>query len=87
MRSTGIMAAAYARLKEHLEIDEGDIFVFDATQQLAIVEEPVLQRFGCDVVILDAGTLSPWRDYNLFDGTPAKISARFTTESDDRGGE
>jgi uroporphyrinogen decarboxylase len=87
MRSTGIMAAAYARLKEHLEIDEGDIFVFDATQQLAIVEEPVLQHFGCDVVILDAGALSPWRDYNLFDGTPERINARFTTESDGRGGE
>jgi len=87
MRSTGIMAAAYARLKKHLEIEEGDIFVFDTTQQLALVEEPVRQQFGCDVVILDAGTLSEWKEYKLYDGTAAKISSRFNTETDGHGGE
>ena len=87
MRSTGIMAAAYADLKDHLGIEGGEIKVFDTTQQLAIVEEQVLQQFGCDVVILDSGTLSEWCDYRLFDGTAAKINANFRTESDNRGGE
>ena len=69
MRSTGIMAAAYDELKHHLEISEGDIYIFDATQQLAYVEEEVLSKFGCDVVILDLGHISGWRDYRLFNNT------------------
>ena len=57
MRSTGIMAIAYDRLKKQLGISEGDLYVFDTGQQLAFVEEPIRQRFGCDVVILDGGLL------------------------------
>jgi uroporphyrinogen decarboxylase len=87
MRSTGIMALAYAELKEHLGIGEGGIYVFDTMQQLALVEEPVRQRFGCDVVILDQGLLAGWRDYTLPDSTPAKICADFRTEPDGAGGE
>lgn len=87
MRSTGIMALAYDRLKKHLGIDTGDIYVFDTMQQLAYVEEPVRERFGLDVVILDLGLLRGWRDYTLPDGTPAKITATFRTEPDGQGGE
>jgi uroporphyrinogen decarboxylase len=87
MRSTGIMALAYAGLKDHLGITEGGIYVFDTMQQLSFVEEPVRQRFGCDVVILDQGLLAGWRDYILPDATPAKISADFRTEPDGAGGE
>ena len=87
MRSTGIMALAYAELKDHLGITEGGIYVFDTMQQLAFVEEPVRQRFGCDVVILDWGLLAGWRDYTLPDSTPARISADFRTEPDGEGGE
>jgi uroporphyrinogen decarboxylase len=87
MRSTGIMATAYAELKEHLGITGGDVYVFDTGQQLAFVEEPVRQRFGLDVVILDQGLLAGWRDWTLPDGTPAKICATFITEPDGEGGE
>lgn len=87
MRSTGIMAIAYQRLKEHLGITSGDLRVFDTMQQLAYVEEPIRQRFGCDVLILDTGLLRGWRNYTLPDGTPAKISANFLTEPDGEGGE
>ena len=87
MRSTGIMALAYAGLKAHLGISEGGIYVFDTMQQLALVEEPVRQRFGCDVVILDRGLLAGWRDYRLPDGTPARICADFRTQPDGKGGE
>ena len=86
MRSTGIMALPYARLKEYLGISEGDIYVFDIMQQLALVEEPILRRFGCDVVILDEDALGPWQDYTLPDGTPAKIPADFESEPDGEGG-
>lgn len=87
MRSTGIMAVTYHRLKQHLGISSGDTYVFDTGQQLALVEEPILQKFGADVVILDDGLLHGWRDYTLPDGTPAKICANFITEPDGQGGE
>jgi uroporphyrinogen decarboxylase len=87
MRSTGIMALAYARLKEYLGIDEGGIYVFDTMQQLAYVEEPLRLRFGCDVAILDGGLVAGWRDYVLPDGTPAHISGDFRSEPDGQGGE
>jgi uroporphyrinogen decarboxylase len=87
MRSTGIMALAYASLKQHLGITAGDIYVFDTMQQLAFVEEPVRQTFGCDVVILDHGLLAGWRGYALPDGTRANICADFRTEHDGVGGE
>lgn len=87
MRSTGIMAIAYQRLKQHLGIDHGELLVFDTGQQLAYVEEPIRSRYGADVLILDMGLLSGWRPYTLPDGTPAKISADFLTEPDGEGGE
>lgn len=87
MRSTGIMAIAYDRLKKHLGMDDGELRVFDSGQQLAYVEAPLRERFGCDVLILDGGLLKGWRDYTLPDGTPAKITATFRTEPDGAGGE
>jgi uroporphyrinogen decarboxylase len=87
MRSTGIMAQSYAALKNHLGITEGDLYIFDTMQQLAYVEAPVRERFGCDVVILDEGLVAGWRPYSLPDGTPAKISADFRSEPDGEGGE
>jgi uroporphyrinogen decarboxylase len=87
MRSTGIMALAYADLKAHLNITRGDIYVYDTGQQLAYVEELTRREFGCDVVALDGGMLVGWRDYTLPDGRPAKICADFHTEPDGEGGE
>lgn len=87
MRSTGIMAIAYHQLKQRLGITEGKLQIFDTMQQLAYVEAPIRERFGCDVVILDLGLLQGWRDYNLPDGTAAKITATFQTEPDGEGGE
>ena len=77
-RSSGIMAIAYNKLKQHLGITSGDIYVYDFVQQLAIVEPEVLDRFGVDTVELGRGfALKPedWRDWVLPDGTPCKIPA------------
>ncbi len=87
MRSTGIMAVAYNQLKQHLGITSGEIQVFDTMQQLAYIEAPIREHFDLDVVILDMGLLEGWRDYTLADGTPAKVTATFKTESDGEGGE
>ncbi|NLG49288.1 MAG: methyltransferase [Chloroflexi bacterium] len=77
-RSSGIMAIAYNKLKQHLGITEGDVYVYDFVQQLAIIEHPVRQRFGIDTIELGRGfALNPedWRDWVLPDGTPCKIPA------------
>ena len=77
-RSSGIMAVAYARLKDYLGIASGDVYVYDIIQQLAIVEPPVLERFGVDAVEMGRGfALSEdyWRDWVLPDGTPCKVPA------------
>ena len=82
MASTGIHAVAYNRLKRHLDLD-GTTRVFDITQHLAEVEEPVRRRFGVDVVALPRIEVLPgvwnvhWRPWTLPDGSPAEISADF----------
>jgi uroporphyrinogen decarboxylase len=75
-RSSGIMAIAYHQLKKHLGIKTGDIYVYDMVQQLAIVEEPVLDALGIDVIEMGRGFLKDekdWKDWELPDGTPCKI--------------
>ena len=44
-RSSGIAAMAYARLRDYLGLPKRPIRVYDPVQQLAIVDEDVLQRF------------------------------------------
>ena len=77
-RSSGIMAIAYNKLKQHLGIQGGDIYVYDFVQQLAIVEPQVLDRFGVDTVELErefALAAEDWGGWTLHDGTPCKIPA------------
>ena len=81
MRSTGIIALAYRRLKEYLGVTEGDIYVYDTGQQLAVVEPSILDLFGLDVAPLDLDQLLGWQPYTLPDGSPARIVADFTTET------
>ena len=75
-RSSGISAISYAKLKKHLGITSGDIYVYDMIQQLAIVEPEVLDALGADVIELGRGFLldeSEWKEWVLPDGTPCKI--------------
>ncbi len=77
-RSSGIMAIAYARLKDYLGIKGGGIYVYDLVQQLALVEPEVLDRFGVDTIELGRGFAregSYWADWELPDGTPCKVPA------------
>lgn len=78
MRSTGITAVAYNRLKEHLGIEEGGTYVYDVVQQLAQPEQPVLDYVESDVVDLGRAFLikaGDWKEFVLPDGSPAKIPA------------
>ena len=51
-RSSGIAAMAYAHLRDHLGLPKKPIRVYDPVQQLAIVDENVLQRFEVDTIEL-----------------------------------
>lgn len=75
-RSSGIMAIAYDRLKQHLGITSGHVYVYDLVQQLAIVEPAVLDRFGVDTIELGRGFAlcdEDWHDWVLPNGRPCKI--------------
>ncbi len=89
MRSTGIMAIAYNRLKQNLGITTGRIRVYDMTQQLAEVEPEVLERFGVDVVDLtnSLGQEEPgrWKAWTLPDGTPCEVPASLSLKPGEAG--
>lgn len=75
-RSSGIAAIAYARLREYLGLPRRPIRVYDPVQQLAVVEEDVLERFGVDTIELGrAFALEDrwWVDWMLPDGTPCQM--------------
>ena len=75
-RSSGIAAIAYAKLREFLGLPPKPIRVYDIIQQLAIVDDDVLDRFGVDTIELGRGTAlgnSHWADWTLPDGTPCQV--------------
>ncbi|MBN2408230.1 MAG: methyltransferase [Candidatus Aminicenantes bacterium] len=89
MRSTGITALAYGRLKKYLGMSGGSIDVYDVIQQLAQPEDPILDFFDADVIDLGRAFLTAaedWKDFVLPDGSPAKIPAFLKVESDGAGG-
>ena len=72
-RSSGIAAMAYIKLRRHLGLPERPIRVYDPVQQLAIVDEDVLQRFGVDTVELGRAFAHDdkwWTEWVLPDGSP-----------------
>jgi len=75
-RSSGIAAIAYARLRKHLGLKDRPIRVYDPVQQLAVVDEDVLERFGVDTIELGRGFALDdafWTDWTLPDGTPCQM--------------
>jgi len=64
---------AYVRLREFLGLPPNPLRVYDPVQQLAIIDEDVLQRFGVDTIELGRGFALKdkyWTDWVLPDGTP-----------------
>jgi len=86
--SSGIAAIAYAKLRQHLGLPPKTLRVYDPIQQLALVDEDVLEKFGVDLVDLGRGFAldeKSWADWVLPDGTPCKIPAWALPEKvDDR---
>ena len=75
-RSSGIAALIYPDLRKHLDLPPKTVRVYDMVQQLAIVDEDVLDRLGVDTIEMGRGFLleeKDWRDWILPDGTPCQI--------------
>jgi uroporphyrinogen decarboxylase len=84
-RSSGIAAMAYARLRDFLGLPKRPIRVYDPVQQLAIVDEDVLQRFQVDTIELGrAFALEDkyWTDWVLPDCTPCLMPVWAKPERD-----
>ncbi len=75
--SSSIMAIAYNKLRNYLGLPKKLPRVYDIPQQLAIIDEDVLERFNVDVI--DMGTKgfcqddSYWKPWVLPDGTDCLI--------------
>jgi len=75
-RSSGIAALAYPKLRAHLGLKPKPVRVYDMVQQLAVVDDDVLDRFGVDTVELGRGFLlekGDWKEWTLPDGSPCLI--------------
>lgn len=85
-RSSGIAAIAYRKLRAALGLPERTIRVYDPVQQLAIVDEDVLQRFGVDTIELGRGFAladEHWADWTLPDGSPCQMPIWALPERDE----
>ncbi|MBW7997339.1 MAG: methyltransferase [Candidatus Glassbacteria bacterium] len=72
-RSSGIAAIAYRRLRAHLGLPERPLRVYDPVQQLAVLDDDVLELFGVDTVELGRAyddCPGIWVDWELPDGSP-----------------
>jgi uroporphyrinogen decarboxylase len=77
-RSSGIAALSYAGLRRSLGLPERPVRVYDPIQQLAVVDEDVLARFGVDTVEMGRGfskDAKDWQEWTLPDGTPCLMPA------------
>jgi uroporphyrinogen decarboxylase len=74
--SSGIAAVAYPRLRKFLGLPHKPVRIHDMVQQLAVVDDDVLDRFRIDTVEMGRGFLldeKDWKEWVLVDGTPCLI--------------
>ena len=77
-RSSGIAAIAYRKLRKALGLPERAVRVYDPVQQLAIIDEDVLERFRVDTIELGRGFAlddKNWADWVLPDGSACQMPA------------
>ncbi len=75
-RSSGIAAIAYPKLRAALGLAPRVPRVYDPVQQLALLDEDVLDCLGVDTVELGRALVADekhWTDWTLPDGTSAKV--------------
>ena len=83
--STGISAFAYWNLREHLGLSTDHIEIVDPNQFLARVDDDVLERFHCDVKILQPAWVEThrWQPRKPFEFT---VPSTMRPVLDDEGG-
>ena len=81
---TTILAVAYRRLRQHLNLPVDRVRVDDPCQHTAVVERDVRQRFGVDVRLVFHEPTA-WRAGELPDGSPAEFPALFRPVRRDDG--
>lgn len=84
-RSSGISASVYPELRELLGLPPETVRVYDPVQQLAIVHEDVLDRFGIDTIELGRGFAlddAHWTGWELPGGTPCQVPSWAAPERD-----
>ncbi|MBD3306771.1 methyltransferase, partial [candidate division KSB3 bacterium] len=77
-RSSGINPETYRKLRHVLGLPERPIKVYDMVQQLAVLDEDVLERFGVDTIELGRGFClndDDWKPWTLTDGSECLIPA------------
>ncbi len=75
-RSSGIAALSYPKLRRHLGLAPRPVRVYDMVQQLAVVDDDVLDLLGVDTIEMGRGFLlrdEDWKEWELPDGTPCLI--------------
>jgi uroporphyrinogen decarboxylase len=75
-RSSGVSAMLYPKLRAALGLPARTVRVRDMVQQIAVVDNDVLDALGVDTVELGQGfcqDASWWVDWTLPDGTPCQI--------------
>ena len=91
-RQSGIAALAYQPLREALGLDTRAPFrVFDLYQQLADIEQEVLDWSGSDTIGLNRPKVAfgienrDWKPWKLWDGTEVEVPGDFHPETEDDG--
>ncbi|MFB6290374.1 MAG: uroporphyrinogen decarboxylase family protein, partial [Candidatus Bipolaricaulia bacterium] len=83
MRSTGMHAITYKKLRTHLDLDSNKVKLYDVWQQLAKIDDDILEKFNADVKPLDR--LAPafgikidkWKEGELSNGSSALVPKGF----------
>lgn len=77
-RSSGIAAIAYPKLRKHLGLSPVPTRVYDIIQQLAVIDNDVLDIFGADTIELGRGFAlqdKDWAPWVLPDGSDCLVPA------------
>ncbi|MBN1271005.1 MAG: methyltransferase [Candidatus Aminicenantes bacterium] len=75
-RSSGISAVAYHKLRKYLGLPQHPVRIYDVVQQLAVIDEDVLDFFGVDTIELGRGfslEKKDWMEWVLPEGTACLI--------------
>jgi uroporphyrinogen decarboxylase len=87
-RSSGISAIAYARLLKYIGMPDLLIRVYEPIQQLAIVDEKILDLFNVDTIELGRAFAAEdkyWKEWQLPDGTPCLLPVWINIEKSGNG--